>query len=85
MLITEQRHQYNWSFVFLCANIDAIDIGTRIGVPQDTAMAYNSLDPVAMSSTYATARKMARRRSGLEMSSSYEDRCEASRGSKTTA
>jgi hypothetical protein len=85
MLITEQRHQYNWSFVFLCANIDAIDIGTRIGVPQDTAMAYNSLDPVAMSSTYATAPKNGPTSLRPEMSSSYEDRCEASRGSKTTA
>jgi hypothetical protein len=83
-LITQQRDQYNWSFVFLGANIDAVDVGTRIGVPKSTAMTYNSLDPDAVSSTYATAaREMARRRSGLEMDFSDEDRREASRGSKT--
>jgi hypothetical protein len=82
-LITQQREQYNWSFLFLGANIDAVDVGSRIGVPKAMAMTYNSNDSAAVSTTYTrAAREMARRRSGLEMSFSDEDRRAASRDSK---
>jgi hypothetical protein len=83
-LITQQRDQYNWSFLFLGANIDAVDVGSRIGVPRATAMTYNSDDAAAVSTTYRrVAREMVRRRSGSEMSFSEEDRREARRGSMT--
>jgi len=36
-LITQQREQYNWKLIFLGANIDAVDIGRQIGVPQAAA------------------------------------------------
>jgi hypothetical protein len=82
-LITQQRDQYNWSFLFLGANIDAVDVGDRIGVPKAMAMTYNSNDSAAVSTTYTrAAREMARRRSGLEMNFSDEDRRAASRDSK---
>jgi len=82
-LITQQREEYDWSFLFLGANIDAVDVGGRIGVPLATSMTYNADDPQAVSAAYAMAgREMAKRRSGLEMGFSEEDRAEASRGTK---
>jgi hypothetical protein len=82
-LITQQRDKYNWSFVFLGANIDAVDIGSRIGVPRATSMTYSVAAP-AVANTYASlARETIRRRSGREMGFTDDDRREASRGSKT--
>jgi hypothetical protein len=84
-LITQQREQYNWSFVFLGANIDAVEVGGRIGVPNATAMTYNADDDGAVHASYAmAARETVRQRSatranvGYSMSFSEEDRHEAS-------
>ena len=82
-LITQQREQYNWQFIFLGANIDAVHVGSRIGVPQAMAMTYNADDDHAVHATYASAgRAMFRRRAGRPMSFSDEDRRQARGGSK---
>jgi hypothetical protein len=82
-LIIQQQEQFNWSFVFLGANIDAVEVGRRIGVPLATSMTYNAKDSRAVSVAYTlTGREMAKRRSGLEMSFSDEDRSGASRGTR---
>ncbi|MGB9306747.1 MAG: VWA domain-containing protein [Mycobacterium sp.] len=83
-LITQQREQYDWSFLFLGANIDAVDVGGRIGVPRDTSMTYNADDSRAVAGAYSMAgREMSKRRAGDAMSFSEEDRREASRGRKS--
>jgi hypothetical protein len=83
-LITQQRKQYDWSFVFLGANIDALAVGSRIGVPHAASLTYNADDDGAVSTTYdRVAREMVRRRSGLEMAFSEEDRSKAIRGPET--
>lgn len=83
-LITQQREQYDWSFLFLGANIDAVDVGGRIGVPRDTSMTYNADDSRAVAGAYSMAgREMSKRRAGEAMSFSEEDRREASRGRKS--
>jgi hypothetical protein len=82
-LITQQREQYNWSFLFLGANIDAVDVGGRIGVPANTAMTYDADNAEAVTGAYSMAgREMSRRRSGLEMGFSDEDRRAAGPGTK---
>jgi hypothetical protein len=48
-LINQQREQYNWSFMFLGANIDAVKVGESIGVPYATSMTYNADDDHAVS------------------------------------
>lgn len=74
-LITQQREQYNWQFIFLGANIDAVDIGGRIGVPSATAMTYSADDEDAVRNTYRrSAREILYRRAGGEMGFSDEDR-----------
>lgn len=81
-LITQQQEQYDWSFVFLGANIDAVDVGADLGVPQTTALTFDAADAEAVSATYAhVAREMVRRRSGADMAFSDEDRRQAMGGS----
>ena len=51
-LITQQREQYNWKFIFLGANIDAEQVGVRMGVPLGNSMTYDTdLVGPAMEST----------------------------------
>ncbi len=77
-LITQQREKYSWQFIFLGANIDAIDVGGRIGVPEATSMTYNADDDDAVKDTYRqSAREILYRRAGGEMGFSEEDRLQA--------
>ncbi len=81
-LITQQREQYSWKFIFLGANIDAVDVGGRIGVPQATSMTY-SADPVAVEATWASAgRTMSTGRAGAPMTFTDEERRQ-SKGGRT--
>ena len=40
-LITEQREVYGWEFIFLGADIDAVEIGQRMGMDPRYAMTYD--------------------------------------------
>ena len=81
-LITQQREQYNWTFMFLGANIDAVHVGGQIGVPQAMAMTYSADDDVAVHAAYASAgRAMASSRAGLAAEFTDEDRRQARGGS----
>jgi hypothetical protein len=40
-LITEQREVYGWEFIFLGADIDAVEIGERMGMDPRYSMAYD--------------------------------------------
>ena len=39
-LISDQGEKYGWDFVFLGANMDAVDVGQQIGFAPDRAMTY---------------------------------------------
>ncbi|MEU5409794.1 vWA domain-containing protein [Nocardia asteroides] len=39
-LITQQQDVYNWTFVFLGANMDAVEVGTNLGIDRDSAITY---------------------------------------------
>jgi hypothetical protein len=77
-LITQQREQYNWSFMFLGANVDAVEVGSRIGVPKGTALTYDTGDDGVSAAYMLAGREMVSRRSGREMAFSDEDRHQAS-------
>ncbi|MFB1294069.1 VWA domain-containing protein [Mycobacterium sp. pW049] len=40
-LINQQRDQWNWRFIFLGSNIDAVEVGARMGVAAEDAITYN--------------------------------------------
>jgi iron-sulfur cluster assembly accessory protein len=40
-LITQQREVYNWEFIFLGADIDAVEVGARMGMDRGNAMTFD--------------------------------------------
>ena len=81
-LITQQREQYNWKFIFLGANIDAEQVGVRMGVPLGNSMTYDTdLVAPAMAST---SRAMASARRAMPMAFTPDERAGSiARPSKT--
>jgi hypothetical protein len=53
-LITQQRQKYDWQFIFLGANIDALAVGSQIGVPTSSAMTFSPV-PDAVESAWASS------------------------------
>jgi Mg-chelatase subunit ChlD len=45
-LIKQQQEQYNWKFVFLAANQDAILTAASYNLPQASSVTYNSSNPL---------------------------------------
>lgn len=41
-LIDQQRRQWSWRFIFLGSNIDAVEVGARMGVAAEDAITYDS-------------------------------------------
>lgn len=41
-LISQQKEKYNWEFIFLGANIDAISTAARFGIHKDFAVEYHA-------------------------------------------
>ncbi len=41
-MIERQKEKYGWEFLFLGANIDAAEMGARIGIERDYAVTYKS-------------------------------------------
>lgn len=71
-LITEQREKYDWKFIFLGANIDAVQVGGRMGVPASSSLTYDAdLVGVAMKST---ARNISAARACAPMGFTDEER-----------
>lgn len=54
-LITQQREQYNWKFMFLGANIDAEQVGTAMGVGRGASITFDSHNYTANAGVYAAA------------------------------
>lgn len=54
-LITQQRDVYKWDFIFLGADIDAVEIGERMGVEAKYAMTYDKLSRAGTGAAYALA------------------------------
>ncbi len=42
MMIERQKSKYGWEFLFLGANIDAVETAARVGINKDSAVNYHS-------------------------------------------
>lgn len=51
-MIQHQKIVYNWEFIYLGANQDAIKEGGKMGIAASMSMSYNAQDAVAVGSTY---------------------------------
>jgi hypothetical protein len=78
-LVEQQQNDYQWEFVFLGANIDAVQVAQGLGMRANSAMTFTpDSAPVAMASmsNYAS-----RYRADGQASFSEEDRRKARKGS----
>ncbi len=62
-MIEKEREKYGWEFIFLAANIDAVETAKRYGIREDRAVRYHSdkeginLNYEILSSTVSTYRR----------------------------
>jgi hypothetical protein len=57
-LITQQQQVYGWEFIFLGANIDAVQVGQRMGVKGQFAMTYSGAEYAHNRAAYKTTSKL---------------------------
>ena len=62
-MIRRQQKQYGWEFLFLGANIDAVETARHFGIGKDRAVNYRSVTPSAPSAPVPPCRQTGRRRS----------------------
>ena len=85
-LTKQQQDEWNWKFLFLGANIDAIKVGASMGMTRGSSVTYDSASPVAVAGAYAAAgAQMSNMRSGIKSEFSEEDRLAAMGKKKATS
>jgi len=74
-LTRQQQDQWNWKFIFIGANIDAIEVGARIGLAYGDSITYDDSDHDATVGVMRSARLMVRKsREGEDAAFSDEAR-----------
>lgn len=74
-LTNQQQDEWNWTFIFLGANIDAVEVGGRMGIHAETSITYDNLDYANTAGTMRIAREMVSGvRAGRSVAFSDEDR-----------
>lgn len=73
-LIREQRDKYNWDFVFLGANQDAIQTAAAMNIPLPSAMSYSTSKAGIAATMAAVSHYVGAARKGKAAAFSEEDR-----------
>ncbi len=73
-LIKEQRDKYNWDFVFLGANQDAIQTAAAMNIPLPSAMSYSTSKAGIAATMAAVSHYVGSARKGKAAAFSEEDR-----------
>jgi hypothetical protein len=76
-MIREQRDKYNWDFVFLGANQDAVKTAAAMHIPLAFAMSYSTTRAGIANSMAAASQYVASRRRGMAAAFSQADRASA--------
>jgi hypothetical protein len=78
-LVEQQREQWRWEFIFMGANMDAVDVAASMGISRGGALTYNAADSGAVMDSYAVASAgmSSMRAGGQSVSFSEEDRAKA--------
>lgn len=73
-MIREQRDKYNWDFVFLGANQDAVATAAAMSIPLPSAMSYSTSKAGVAATMAAVSRYVGAARKGKAAAFSAEDR-----------
>ena len=77
-LITQQREVYGWEFIFLGANIDAVEVGARMGMQREKAMTFAAGSYVGNRRAYSvTSAKIKEARAGRDFGFTPDERTES--------
>lgn len=81
-LVERQKNNYQWEFIFLGANMDAVSEGSKIGVGAASSLTYNANDGVAIQNAYsATSSNITNSRlTGASVNYSEADRTQSMGG-----
>lgn len=60
--IRRQESKYSWFFVFLGANMDAVEVGARMGFAADRSMTYDASDEGVVAAMASTTSYVSRQR-----------------------
>lgn len=74
-LITQQREVYSWEFIFLGADIDAIQVASRMGMDSRYAMNFDKRNYNAQRAAFASTKDVIdrKRRYGIRAEGSFSD------------
>ncbi len=61
-LITQQREVYGWEFIFLGADIDAVEVGTRMGMAREYTMSFDKSDYVSNRAAFSSTKDVISRK-----------------------
>ena len=75
-MVKREKEQYGWEFLFLGANIDAVETAARFGIAEDRAVTYRN-DPIGQALNYESVSEAVRcvRRSA-PLTRAWKDRIE---------
>ena len=74
-LTKQQQDEWNWKFIFLGANMDAVEVGRRMGFAAGDSITYDDSSYASTTGVMRSAREMVRStRAGKSASFSEEDR-----------
>lgn len=74
-LITQQREVYNWEFIFLGADIDAIEVASRMGMDREYAMNFDKRNYNAQRGAFRSTMDVIdrKRRMGMSAGGGFDD------------
>jgi len=81
-LVTEQREHYGWEFIFLGANLDALNVAQGMGIDAGSAMAYAASGAQVTSTMRSVSNYVTRTRGGSKAAFSQSDR-DAAKGDQS--
>ena len=58
-MVKREKEQYGWEFLFLGANIDAVETAARFGIAEDRAVTYRN-DPIGQALNYESVSEAVR-------------------------
>ena len=78
-LVTEQQEHYGWEFIFLGANLDALNVARGMGIAAGSAMAYTASGAQVTNTMRSVGEYVTTTRGGAKAAFSQSDR-DAARG-----
>jgi len=86
-LVEQQREQWKWQFVFMGANMDAVQVAGSMGMSRGSSITFDANKPQAVMDSYAVASAgISNMRSGLAVDFTEEERARAmGKGKKATS